>query len=134
MWLQRLPSDESALVDILCFSVKLDRHRYIIFDIRRDVILNLPPLILSHSSVDKKTFIILEHLFKYTFVQALDNRRTNSLTDFDFMIIVKEQAGHLDLSKSRNSITIPHNSKLNIEFQNLTQNVFYFTVLNLTSL
>ena len=131
MWLRRFPSDESASVDIPYFSVKRDRHQYIILDIKRGIILNLPPLISSNPSVDKKTFIILEHLSKYTFVQALDNRRTNSFTDSDFTIVVKEQADHLDSYKPRSSVTISHGLRLSIKFQNLTQDVLYFTVLNL---
>ena len=67
------------------------------------------------------------------FVQILDNRRTNSSTDFDFMIIVKKQADHFDFYKSRNSVTIPHESRLSIKFQNLTQEILYFIILNLTS-
>lgn len=133
MWLRRFPSDESASVDIPYFSVKRDRHRYIILDIKRGIILNLPPLISSNPSVDNKTFIILEHLSKYTFVQALDNRRTNSFTDSDFTIVVKEQTDHFDFYKFRSSVTISHELKLSIKFQNLTQNVLYFTVLNLIS-
>lgn len=134
IWLQRLPSDEPASVDIPCFSVTPDRHQYIILDTKGGVILDLSPLISSSPSVSEQTFIILEHHSKYTFVQALDNRRTNSLTDSDFMITAKEQADHLDSYKPRSSITIPHDSKLSIEFQNLTQEVLYFTILNLTPL
>lgn len=99
-----------------------------------DVILNLPPLVPSNPCVSKQIFRILEHLSKYTFVQALDNRRTNSLTDSEFMITVKDQADHLNSYKSNSSITVPHDSKLDIEFHNLTQEVLYFTVLNLTPL
>ena len=134
VWLQYLPSDELAPVDIPCFSVKPDRHQYTILDAKADVILNLPPLIPSNPCISKQIFTILEHLSKYTFVQALDNRRTNSLTDSEFMITVKDQADHLNSYKSGSSITVPHDSKLDIEFHNLTQKVLYFTVLNLTPL
>lgn len=134
IWLQHLPSNELASVDIPCFFVRPDRHQYIILDTKGDVILNLPPLALSNPCISKQTFTILEHLLKYTFVQALDNRRTNSLTDSEFMIAVKKEADYLDSYKRGNSITIPHDSKLSIEFQNLTQEVLYFTVLNLTPL
>lgn len=84
--------------------------------------------------MSEQTFTVLEHFFKYTLIQAFDNRRTNTLTDVDFMITVKEQADHLDSYKPKSSITIPHKSKLSIEFQNLTQDVLYFTILNLTPL
>ena len=50
------------------------------------------------------------------------------------MIVVKEQADHLDSYKPRSNVTIPHESRLSIEFQNLTQEILYFTVLNLTPL
>ena len=131
VWLQRLP----LAPDIPCFSVvKPDSHHYTILDFKNDVILNLPPLISSNPCVSNQMFTILEHLSKYTFVQALDNRRTNSLTDSDFTITVNAQADHLHLNKSRSSITVPHDSKVNIEFSNLTHEVLYFTVLNLTPL
>ena len=79
-------------------------------------------------------FTILEHLSKYTFVQVLDNRRTNSLTDSEFIITVKAQADHLNPYKSKSSMIVPHDSKVDIEFQNLTQEVLHFTILNLTPL
>lgn len=134
VWLQHLPSDDLASVDIPCFSVKPETHRYTILDTKGDVILNLPPLNPSNPCFNKQIFIILEHLSKYTFVQALDNRSTNSLTDSEFMITVKAQADHLSSYKSRSSITVPHDSTLDVEFHNLTQEVLYFTVLNLTPL
>ncbi len=135
VWLQHLPLDELAPVDIPCFSVvKSDSHQYTILDFKDDAILNLPPLDSSNPCVSDQIFTILEHLSKYTFVQALDNRRTNSLTDSDFIITVKAQADHLNPYKSKSSITVPHDSKVNIEFHNLTQEVLYFTILNLTPL
>ena len=132
VWLQHLPSDKLA-PDIPCFSVvKPDSHQYIILDFKDDAILNLPPLVSSNPRVSDQIFTVLEHLSKYTFVQALDNRRTNSLTDSDFIITVNAQADHLNLNKSKSSITVPHDSKVEIAFRNLTQEVLYFTVLNLT--
>jgi len=135
VWLQHLPSDELAPVDLPCFSVvKPDSHQYTILDFKDDAILNLPPLNSSNPCVNNQIFTILEHLSKYTFVRALDNRRTNSLTDSDFIITVKAQADHLNPYKSRSSITVPHDSKVDIEFYNLTQEVLHFTILNLTPL
>lgn len=133
VWLQHLPSDKRAPIDTPCFSVvKSHSHQYIILDFNDDAVLNLPPLDSSNPCVSDTMFTILEHLSKYTFVQALDNRRTNSLTDSDFIITVKAQADDLNSYKSKSSITVPHESKVNIEFQNLTQEVLYFTVLSLT--
>ena len=132
VWLQRLPSDKPA-PDVPCFSVvKPDSHQYTILDFKKDAILNLPPLISSDPCISNQMFTILEHLSKYTFVQALDNRRTNSLTESDFTITVNAQADHINLNKFKSSITVPHESKVKIEFHNLTQEVLYFTVLNLT--
>ena len=63
VWLQHLPSDELAPVDIPCFSVvKPDSHRYTILDIKDDIVLNLPFLISSNPCVSKQIFIIFEHL------------------------------------------------------------------------
>ena len=135
VWLQHLPSDELAPVDIPCFSViKSDSYQYTILDFKDDAILNLPPLVSSNPCVSDQIFTVLEHLSKYTFVQALDNRRTNSLTDSEFIITVKAQADHLNPYKSKSSIIVPHDSKVDIEFQNLTQEVLHFTILNLTPL
>ncbi len=132
VWLQRLPLDKLA-PDIPCFSVvKPDSHQYTILDFKNDAILNLPPLVSSNPRVSDQIFTVLEHLSKYTFVQALDNRRTNSLTDSDFIITVNAQPDHLNFNKSKSSITVPHDSKVDIVFNNLTQEVLYFTVLNLT--
>ena len=135
VWLQHLLSDELAPVDIPCFSViKPDSYQYTILDSKDDTILNLPPLVSSNPCVSDQMFTILEHLSKYTFVQVLDNRRTNSLTDSEFIITVKAQADHLNPYKSKSSIIVPHDSKVDIEFQNLTQEVLHFTILNLTPL
>ena len=134
VWLQHLPSAKLA-PDIPCFSVvKPDSHQYTILDFKDDAILNLPPLVSSNPCVSDRIFTVLEHLSKYNFVQALDNRRLNSLTDSDFIITVNAQADHLNLNKSKSSITVPHDSKVEIAFRNLTQEVLYFTVLNLTPL
>lgn len=61
-------------------------------------------------------FTILEHLSKYNFVQALNNRRINSLTDSDFIITVKAQADYLNHHKLKSSITVPHDLELDIKF------------------
>ena len=134
IWLQCLISDNLASADILCFSVKPDDHQYSIHDTEGGVVPNLPPLFTSDPCVSKLTSITLEHLSKNEFVQALDNRHTNILTDSDFKITVQKQADPLDTYASQTSLTIPHDSKLNIKFHNLTNEVLYFTVLNLTPL
>jgi len=135
VWLQRLPSDKPAPVDVPCFSViKPSSNQYSILDFKDDAILNLPPLLSSASGVSAKIVTILEHLSKYTFVKDLDNRRTDSLTDSDFTITVKVEADHLNPYKSTGSIIVPHESKVVVEFRNLTQSVLHFTVLNLMPL
>lgn len=91
-------------------------------------------MILSNFCVSKQTFIIFEHFSKYIFVQTLDNRRTNNLNNSKFTIIVKKQVDHFDFYKFKSNIIISHDLKLSIKFQNLTQEVLYFIVLNLTSL
>lgn len=134
VWLQPFPPYERA-PDIPCFSVvQPDSHQYTILDFKNDPILNLPPLVSSEPCVSDQMFTILEHLSKYTFIQDLDNRRSNSLSDSDFMVTIKPHADFLNFDKSESSITVPHNSKVNIEFQNLTQEALYFTILNLTAL
>lgn len=134
MWLQHFFSNELASINIPCFFVKKDRHQYDILDIKEDVILNLFFWILSNFCICKQTFLILEHFFKYTFVETLENRRTNSLTNSEFIIIVKIQVNYFDSDKSVSSIIVINNSKLNINFHNLTQKILYFIVLNLISL
>jgi len=135
VWLQHLPSDELAHVDIPCFSVvNTQSNQYTSLDFKDDAITNLPPLLSSTPGVGDTTFTVLEHLSKYTFVQGLDNRRTNSLMDSGFIITVKAQADHLNRYKSKSSIVVPHASKVDLEFQNLTQEVLHFTVLDLSPL
>jgi len=135
VWLRHLPSDKPAPVDVPCFSVvKPSSDQYSILNFKDNPILNLSPLLSSTSGVGDKMFTILEHLSKYTFVQALDNQHTDSLTDSDFTITIKAEADHLNPYKLTGSIIVPHNSKADVEFQNLTQEVLHFTVLSLTPL
>ncbi|KAL6713006.1 hypothetical protein ACLMJK_009402 [Lecanora helva] len=132
VWLHYLPPEEKVPVDIPSFSVvKADSQRYTILHSNGDHIPNIPPLLTANHSVGEQVLTVLEHLSRYTFVQNLDNRRTNSLTDSDFTITVKPQADHLSLDDSGSSITVPHGSKVRIEFLNLTEEVLYFAVMSL---
>ncbi len=132
VWLQYLPSDEKASVDVPYFTVvKSDSQQYTILDFNDDRILNLPPLLTVNPSVGDQIFTVLEHLSRYTFVQNLDNRRLNSLTNSDFNITVKTQADHFGPDDSKSSVTVPHNSKVEIEFRNLTEEVLHVAVMSL---
>ena len=132
IWLQYLPSDEKASVDVPYFSVvKSDSQQYTILDFKNDRILNLPPLLTENPSVGDQIFILLEHLSRYTFVQNLDNRRMNGLTNSDFTITVKPQAGYFSPDDSKSNVTVPHDSKVEIEFRNLTEEVLHVAVMDL---
>ena len=135
IWLQRFPMDELAPMDTPCFSVvKTNGQQYTILDSKDCYIPNMPSVLSSTSDASDRVLTILEHLSKFTFVQALNNRRPSSLIDSDFLITANAEADYLNTLGSDNSIIVPHNSKVDITFQNLTNEVLYFAVLNLTPL
>ena len=72
---------------------------------------------------------MLEHLCKYAFVQDLNNHRDDVLLDSEFFITTNPH-----ILGSDDSVVVPHDSKVDITFQNLTREVLYFTVVNLTPL
>ena len=135
MWLQHLSMNEQASIEIPCFSiVETDSQQYTILDSKNSAISNLPPILTSTPSASKQLLTVLEHLSKYTFVQTLDNCRTNSIQTSDFQIVARAQADPLDGLESDNTMTVSDGSKVEITFQNLSREVLYFAVLNLTPL
>ena len=135
MWLQHLSANEPASIEVPCFSVvKTDSQQYTILNSNDNTISNLPPLWTSTPNASDQLLTVLEHLSKYTFVQTLDNCRANNIQISDFQIIARAQADHLNTLGSDNTMTVPDGSKVEITFQNLSHEVLYFTVLNLTPL
>ena len=134
VWLHRLPPDEPALINIPCFSIKTNGQIYTILDSQSSPIPNLPPIASSNRQVSDQVLTMLEHLCKYTFVRDLINHGDDVLLDSEFSITASPQKAHLHILRSDDSVVVSHDSKVDITFQNLTREVLYFTVLNLTPL
>ena len=135
MWLQYLAPGERVPVDVSCFSVaERDGHQYNIHNVKEDIVPSIPHISSSNPHVGDQLLTILDHLAKYTFVRNLDNRCVNSLNSSDFIIRVRGQSDDLDPRHFDGSCIVPHDSKVDIEFQNFTRKVLYLTILNLTPL
>ncbi|MCJ1242791.1 hypothetical protein MMC14_010800 [Varicellaria rhodocarpa] len=134
VWLHRLPPDEPASIDVSCFSIKTNGQIYTILDSQSSPIPNLPPIASSNLQVSDQLLIILEHLCKYAFVRDLNNHRNDVLLDSEFSITANPENTHLYVLGSDESVVVSHDSKVEITFQNLTREVLYFTVVNLTPL
>ena len=132
MWLECLPTHERASITTLCFSVAMkDGRQYTILDSDDHPVQYLPPLpAANHPAI----IITLEHLAKINFVQTLNNRRANSLLASDFSLTATSRVDAGNYLSSDDRITIPHQTLVDIEFRNLTAEVLYFAVLNITPL
>jgi hypothetical protein len=135
VWLQQIPLNELAPIDIPCFSVvKTDSQQYTILDAQDCPIPNLPTIEQSKPLAGNEILTVVEHLSRYAFVKNLDNRRANNLLNSDFLITAKPEIDVSDALKSDDSIIVPHNSKVQFTFENLTHEVLYFAVLDLKPL
>ncbi|KAL9121380.1 MAG: hypothetical protein Q9187_002064 [Circinaria calcarea] len=133
MWLHELPVDELIPFDVPCFSVTLTNNQFGILDYKDQKIPNLPRMERVNAEAEKGVVTILEHLAKFAFVQALDNRNVNALSESNFSIGVQAKNNPSNVLKE-NFIEVQDQEKIVITFQNNTNGVLYFTLLNLMPL
>ena len=132
IWLECLPTHERVSIGTLCFSVAMkDGQHYTILDSDDYPVQSLPLL----AAANHPTIIFtLEHLAKFNFVQTLSNRRVNSLLASDFALTATSRADTGNHLSSDDLIIIPHKTLVDIEFHNLTPEILYLAVLDLTPL
>ena len=136
-WLRQVSPNKPVPADTPCFSViqQQEECTYEILDNEGNVIPDLPPIPMSDPRAADRLLILLEHLSKYTFIQTLHNRRLDTLTNSDFRIMIA--AAHSDPLKhleSDSNYIVRHGSRLRIEFHNLTSQILYLTIFNMTPL
>ena len=133
-WLQAIPLEEQASIDIPCFSIRVaNSQEYAVLDAKGSPISNIPPNKTSSIGAEQRMVTVLEHLAKFDFVQSLDNRRADGLLESDFRIEARAMNSPSNML-SEDQIEIQDGEKLEITFFNLTQGVLHLAILNLTPL
>ena len=134
MYLRLLSHNTATSIDIPAYSISLTSDR--LYDIRDSMgrkIRELSGNSCIPNRAEQDTTLLLEHLTKFGFIQHLSNRLTNVLPDSDFDIEVFEASAESE-DFSEYHCTIQEGERLDIVFRNLTSQMLYITVLDLTPL
>ena len=132
IWLRAVSLDEVKFPGGVCMwlTLSVDGH-YIFLDDNGREIPNLPTLPASNSGTTKKIPRLLEHLAKFFFVQQLKNTEMDTaLSNSDYSISARTKRNPASTIVA-DCIQVAHEEAISISFRNRTNQVLYFTTLNL---
>ena len=134
LWLEGVLSDEPTHLGVPYFSIAgSSDNKYEILDRDGNKYSNIPPIAQSEKGAELKVVMILEHLAKFLFVQALNNAQPQCLMESDYNIEAWAKDNPMN-TMQKNFIEVGEGEAVQITFQNLSMGVLHLSILNLTPL